>query len=111
MPSLELAKLSTNVIDTKYQVRGIVYLAAQERLRNGKEVIMTSVGNPQALGQVSYNDINLYRCRFRTFIFVDLKVPLTFLRQVIALVAAPFLLEDPAAAHLFPKDAIRRARE
>ncbi len=41
-------------------MRGVVYLAAQERLKKGGEVIATSVGNPQALGQI----------------------PLTFLRQV-----------------------------
>jgi len=89
MPSLQLSKLPPNVLATKYQVRGAVYLAAQELQRKGREIIFTSVGNPHGLGQV----------------------PLTFVRQVIALVAAPFLLEDPAIAAKFPADAIARAKE
>mmetsp|Transcript_30639 Transcript_30639/g.51773 ORF Transcript_30639/g.51773 Transcript_30639/m.51773 type:complete len:483 (+) Transcript_30639:242-1690(+) len=89
MPSLEISKVPRNVLMTKYEVRGAVFLAAVARQREGKEVIFTSVGNPHALGQV----------------------PLTFLRQVIALVAAPFLLDDPAVARAFPKDAILRAKE
>lgn len=89
MPSLSMEKLSENIIATKYQVRGAVYLAATERQRQGKEVIFTSVGNPHQLGQV----------------------PLTFLRQVLALVTAPFLMDDPKTANAFPADAIRRARE
>lgn len=89
MPSLTLDKLSPNILNTQYQVRGLVYLAAQERLNEGKDVIFTSVGNPQQLGQV----------------------PLTFLRQVLALVTAPFLMDDPATRGAFPPDAIERARE
>ena len=73
MPSLTIDKTSELVLATQYSVRGVVYQAAQERLADGKEVIFTSVGNPHQLGQV----------------------PLTFLRQVLALVAAPFLLDDP----------------
>jgi hypothetical protein len=49
---LEISKIGNNVLNTKYEVRGAVYLAAVERQRQGKEVIFTSVGNPQALGQV-----------------------------------------------------------
>lgn len=89
MPSLTVDKLSPNIINTSYQVRGLVYLAAQERLREGKDVIFTSVGNPQQLGQV----------------------PLTFLRQVLALTVAPFLMDDPKTRGAFPPDAIARARE
>ncbi len=36
--------------------------------------------------------------------------PITFTRQVIALCAAPWLINDPKAAELFPSDAIERAR-
>ena len=89
MPSLHISKISPQVLETKYQVRGAVYLAAQEREKQGKEVIYTSVGNPHGLGQI----------------------PLTFLRQVMALCTAPFLLEDPNIAKSFPSDAISRARE
>ena len=89
MPSLHISKISPQVLETKYQVRGAVYLAAQEREKQGKEVIYTSVGNPHGLGQI----------------------PLTFLRQVMALCTAPFLLEDPNIVKSFPPDAISRARE
>lgn len=44
----------------QYAVRGEIYLAATERIKAGKEVIFTNVGNPHDLGQK----------------------PLTFLRQV-----------------------------
>lgn len=39
--------------ECKYDVRGEIYLAAVKRTNEGKEVIYTNVGNPQALGQVS----------------------------------------------------------
>ncbi|CBJ25743.1 nicotinanamine aminotransferase A [Ectocarpus siliculosus] len=77
------------VKDCQYAVRGEIYLAATERIKAGKEVIFTNVGNPHGLGQK----------------------PLTFLRQVMALVMAPFLLEDPRVSDMFPGDAIARARE
>lgn len=44
----------------EYAVRGEIYLAATERIKAGKEVIFTNVGNPHGLGQK----------------------PLTYLRQV-----------------------------
>lgn len=44
----------------QYAVRGEIYLAATERIKAGKEVIFTNVGNPHGLGQK----------------------PLTFMRQV-----------------------------
>ncbi len=72
----------------KYDVRGEIYLAAVKRTQAGKEVIYTNVGNPQALGQI----------------------PLTFNRQVMALLMAPFLMESPSVHNFFPVDAIARAR-
>eukprot|EP01035_Chromulina_nebulosa_P020638 gene20638-26756_t len=72
----------------RYEVRGEIYLAAVKRAKEGKEVIYTNVGNPHALGQL----------------------PLTFPRQVMAIVLAPFLLEQPEAQSLFPPDAIERAK-
>ena len=47
------------------------------------------VGNPQALGAK----------------------PLTFPRQVISLVTAPFLLDHPKVSELYPADAIARAKQ
>jgi len=89
MPALEIDRTSQNILNTVYQVRGAVYLAAQERQRGGKDVIYTSVGNPHGLGQI----------------------PLTFLRQVLALCTAPFMMDDPDMLAKFPADAIQRAKE
>lgn len=52
--------ISECVKKCQYAVRGEIYLAATERIKAGKEVIFTNVGNPHGLGQK----------------------PLTFLRQV-----------------------------
>lgn len=73
----------------RFDVTGAVYNAAMQRLKEGKEVIFTNVGNPHALGQT----------------------PITFLRQVMALVTAPFLLDDPAMVSRFPQDAVERAQK
>ena len=60
-----------------------------KRVEAGKPVIFTNVGNPHALGQN----------------------PLTFMRQVLALVTAPFLLDDPVIMARFPADAVARAKK
>eukprot|EP00775_Hariotina_reticulata_P003552 gene3552-3821_t len=81
--------LNSRLLEAQYAVRGELYLRAEELKKEGKQIIYTNVGNPQALGAK----------------------PLTFVRQVIALCAAPFLLDDPNASLLFPPDAIERARK
>jgi len=81
--------LNENVVRAEYSVRGTLYKAAQARAREGKEVIYTNVGNPQGLGQK----------------------PITFFRQVLALVSYPEMLSRPELARLFPADAIARARK
>jgi len=81
--------LNNSVLKTQYAVRGELYLRAEQLRREGKPIIFTNVGNPHALGAK----------------------PLTFTRQVLALCAAPFLLERPDVDKLFPKDAIARARK
>lgn len=80
--------MNEDMRNCRYEVRGEIYLAATKRAQEGKEVIYLNVGNPQALGQK----------------------PLTFNRQVLALVTAPFLLESPDVHKLFPQDAIERAK-
>ena len=85
---LTAATINENMKKCRYDVRGEIYLAALKRTQAGKEVIYTNVGNPQALGQV----------------------PLTFNRQVLSLLMAPFLMDDPKAIGLFPPDAIERAK-
>lgn len=81
--------ISSGLKNMRFEVTGAVYNAAMQRLKEGKEVIFTNVGNPHALGQN----------------------PITFLRQVMALVTAPFLMDDPAIIAKFPQDAIERAQK
>lgn len=85
---LTVSTLNSNVKDCKYDVRGEIYLAAVKRTNEGKEVIYTNVGNPHALGQS----------------------PITFGRQVMALLMAPFLMDHPNVNSMFPPDAILRAK-
>jgi len=80
--------LNQNVLNAEYAVRGKLYQAAVERAATGKNVTYTNVGNPHALGQK----------------------PITFMRQVLALVNYPTLIEQPELAAHFPKDAIERAK-
>lgn len=72
----------------KYEVRGEIYMAALQRSKEGKEVIYTNVGNPHGLGQQ----------------------PLTYGRQVLSLLMAPFLLDHPNVTTMFPSDVIERAK-
>lgn len=81
--------LNEQLKKTQYAVRGELYLRGEQLRREGKEIIFTNVGNPHALGAK----------------------PLTFPRQVMSLVAAPFLLDHPKVGELFPSDAIARARK
>lgn len=85
---LTVATINDNMRKCRYEVRGEIYLAATKRAQQGKEVIYLNVGNPQALGQV----------------------PLTFNRQVMALMMAPFLMDDPAVLQSFKPDAVARAK-
>lgn len=98
MPRLTVDKLNENVVNAKYAVRGRLALRAEELRDQLKEkpgslpfkaVINANIGNPQQLDQS----------------------PITFYRQVLALVQYPALLDDPNAGLLFKKDAIDRARE
>lgn len=81
--------LNPCVLRCQYGVRGEIFQRAQELMRQGRQVTFTSTGNPHQLGQR----------------------PLTFSRQVLALCAAPFLMDDPKVAAAFPPDAIARAKE
>lgn len=83
-----LENVNPHVLECKYEVRGEVYLAAVKRASEGKSVVATNVGNPQALGQK----------------------PLTFNRQVLSLCVAPFLMENPEVVKTFPTDVVQRAK-
>lgn len=84
----------------EYAVRGEVVIAADKiynELKSGKHnhpfdrIIYTNIGNPHSVGQK----------------------PLTWPRQVLALadLSDEKGINHPAASHLFPADAIRRAKE
>lgn len=81
-------RLNPDVVRAEYAVRGRIYQEAAKRQAAGKEVILTNTGNPHALGQK----------------------PITFFRQVLALVNYPQLMDQPEAASLFPADVLERAR-
>jgi len=84
----------------EYAVRGKVVIAADkinDELMMGSKnypfdhIVYTNIGNPHSVGQK----------------------PLTWPRQVLALVDLPdeVGVDHPQAVHMFPADAIRRARE
>eukprot|EP00043_Microstomoeca_roanoka_P029054 m.20681 g.20681 ORF g.20681 m.20681 type:complete len:482 (-) comp8941_c0_seq1:9-1454(-) len=81
-------RINKHIVSAQYAVRGTIYTEAVKRSAAGKEVIYTNIGNPHALGQT----------------------PITFPRQVLALVNYPQLLDHPDAGSMFPSDAIQRAR-
>jgi glutamate--glyoxylate aminotransferase len=80
--------MNPHMRECKYEVRGEIYLASLKRVQEGKEVIPLNIGNPQSLGQL----------------------PMTYNRQVMSLLIAPFLLDDPNVSKLFPTDVIERAK-
>ncbi|KAJ8904002.1 hypothetical protein NDN08_000532 [Rhodosorus marinus] len=80
--------INENVVHAEYAVRGKLYNAAVERAQSGKKVIYTNVGNPHAVGQK----------------------PITFFRQVLALITYPEMMNNPAVLASFPPDVVERAR-
>ncbi|KAJ8907674.1 hypothetical protein NDN08_007781 [Rhodosorus marinus] len=85
---LRLETMNPYVRKAQYAVRGRLYSAALERSKAGLPVVYTNIGNPHGLGQK----------------------PITFFRQVVAIVNYPGLLEDEATRRHFPEDVIKRAR-
>lgn len=86
---LHPSTLNENLLKAQYAVRGELYNKAVEMAAEGKDIIYTNVGNPQQLGEK----------------------PITYNRQVQALVSAPFLMEHPKVTELFPEDVIARAKK
>jgi len=80
--------LNPDLLRAEYAVRGAVPARAQELEAQGRRVIYCNIGNPQAFVQK----------------------PLTYLRQILALVEYPALLDDPVLAGRFPTDVARKAR-
>jgi hypothetical protein len=87
--SVTVDNINEGVKQCRYEVRGEIYLAALKRVEEGKEVIYTNIGNPHSLGQS----------------------PISYTRQVLALVTAPFLLNHPLVNQMFPSDVIARAKQ
>lgn len=92
---LRLKDLNKNVVDAQYAVRGALALRAEqlrEQLQKDpgslpfKTVINANIGNPQQLDQQ----------------------PITFYRQVLAMVQYPMLIESPPS--YMKADAVRRAK-
>ena len=83
--------MSQTLRHMEYAVRGAVVMEAEKMAAQGREIIYTNIGNPQAVGQK----------------------PITFYRQVIALCDLPAEngVEHPDAKHLFPTDVLERAQE
>jgi aspartate/methionine/tyrosine aminotransferase len=78
--------IGRHVREAEYAVRGPIVQRAQDLERQGRKIIYCNIGNPQSLGQR----------------------PLTWVRQVIALVEYPELIDR--ARDLFPEDAVATAR-
>ena len=98
MASLSLNNINQQVLTAEYAVRGpIVLRSAQIKAQLASDpsslpfdnVLACNIGNPQAVGQQ----------------------PISFNRQVHALMTCPDLLASPEAAKIFPADAIARAKE
>jgi len=75
------------VRDCEYAVRGPIVARAQELERQGRRIIYCNIGNPQSLGQK----------------------PVTWVRQVLALLEYPELAEKVPAG-TFPADVLETAR-
>jgi aspartate/methionine/tyrosine aminotransferase len=88
-PALERDDLNPNVLRAQYAVRGPLVDRAQALEAQGRKIVYCNIGNPQALGQK----------------------PITFLRQLLALLEHPALLDEPDAARRFPADVLARARD
>ncbi|HNT30682.1 MAG TPA: aminotransferase class I/II-fold pyridoxal phosphate-dependent enzyme [bacterium] len=90
---LEIKDISPRVIEMQYAVRGPLVAKAAEMEKAGTKILKCNIGNPQDLGQK----------------------PLSYIRQTLALVTSPDLIEaDSKAADgtsIIPDDLKKRAAE
>lgn len=84
---IRFEEIGRQVREAEYAVRGPIVARAQELERQGRKVIYCNIGNPQSLGQR----------------------PITWVRQVIALVEYPEIM-DRLTAGVVPEDAVAMAR-
>jgi aspartate/methionine/tyrosine aminotransferase len=80
--------LNRDLLRAEYAVRGAITIRAQQLEAQGRRVVYCNIGNPQAFPS---------------------QRPLTYLRQILALVEYPSLLDDPGV-RLFPDDVVATAR-
>jgi alanine transaminase len=85
---LTLNALNPKLLQAEYAVRGPIVNRAQQLEEQGRKILYCNVGNPQALKQK----------------------PLSYIRQTLALLEYPELLNRPRALESFPKDLVARAR-
>jgi len=86
--------LNPRLLQMEYAVRGQLVLRAEAHAKalaagqkmEFEDLVFCNIGNPQSVGQA----------------------PITFFRQVQALVMCPSLLEEPAVLAAMPKDAVAR---
>mmetsp|Transcript_41094 Transcript_41094/g.99046 ORF Transcript_41094/g.99046 Transcript_41094/m.99046 type:complete len:615 (-) Transcript_41094:138-1982(-) len=83
--------MSQAVRKMQYAVRGQVVMRADELQSQGKEILYTNIGNPQAVGQS----------------------PISYYRQVMALCDLPAEdgIDHPNVHQMFPADVVTRAKE
>ncbi|KAH9598386.1 Aminotransferase [Trypanosoma melophagium] len=92
--------INPRVLEAQYAVRGLIPMRA--------DAIKHELETPQ--GKDKYPFSSLVYCNIGNPQALDQK-PLTFNRQVMSLVDAPFLLENEKITSQFPQDAVARAKE
>jgi len=85
---IDIKEINPNLLNAQYAVRGKIVQRAYELEREGKKIIYTNIGNPQALKQK----------------------PLTYVRQLLALTEYPDLINEPQTKRIFFKDVIEKAK-
>lgn len=84
---LTIDKLSQNLLNAEYAVRGRVTTRAQELEKQGKEIIYCNIGNPHTFDQK----------------------PLTYIREILSLLEYPDLL-NKQISKFYAQDSIKRAK-
>ena len=85
---LKREDLNRDLLRAEYAVRGPIPARAYQLEAQGRKIVYCNIGNPLAFAQK----------------------PITYLRQILSLMEYPALLDDPAAAQLFPRDVVARVR-
>ena len=94
-----LKTINPKCIEAQYAVRGAIAIRAQE--------IEKDLSNPSTAKKFPFSELT--QCNIGNPQLLKQK-PLSFPRNVLALMAAPELLDNPKVSELFEADAIERAR-